>query len=120
MGRTECGRNLSSWIQELQRRHPEKDISLVVIGLEQYFRSNKTQGQKKLREAVLGEEQGGAKKKKKTIAETLPQLSRVEVEEALVHLQLSTGVCIRFLSAWKDFIEHITMATKAVAEAPFK
>lgn len=69
----------------------------------------------------MGEEQGGVRKKKKTTtAEALPQLSRVEVEEAVVHLQLNTGVCVRFLSAWKDFTEHIAMATKAVAEAPFK
>uniref|UniRef100_A0A8C6TS65 Essential meiotic structure-specific endonuclease 1 n=1 Tax=Neogobius melanostomus TaxID=47308 RepID=A0A8C6TS65_9GOBI len=119
--RTECGRTLTSWIQELQGRHPQKDISLVVIGLEQYFRSNKAQSQKKMREAVVGVEQGGAKRKKKAGAEgALPELSRVEVEEAVVHLQLTTGVCVHFLSAWKDFTEHITMATKAVAEAPFK
>ncbi|XP_033840215.1 crossover junction endonuclease EME1 [Periophthalmus magnuspinnatus] len=120
-GRAECGRTLTSWVQELQRRHPEKILSLVVLGLEQYFRSHKAQSQKKLREAVIGEEQGGAKRKKKNgAANTLPELSRVEVEEAVVHLQLHTGVCVRFLSTWKDFTEHVTMATKAIAEAPFK
>ncbi|KAJ0016395.1 hypothetical protein NQD34_014685, partial [Periophthalmus magnuspinnatus] len=119
--RAECGRTLTSWVQELQRRHPEKILSLVVLGLEQYFRSHKAQSQKKLREAVIGEEQGGAKRKKKNgAANTLPELSRVEVEEAVVHLQLHTGVCVRFLSTWKDFTEHVTMATKAIAEAPFK
>lgn len=40
--------------------------------------------------------------------------------QAVVHLQLHTGVAIRFLSTWKDFSDHITMTTKAVAEAPFK
>lgn len=120
-GRSQCGCTLTSWVQDLQKRHPERTLSLVVVGLEQYFRSNKTQSQKKLREAVVGEEQGGAKKKRKYgAAETLPEMSRVEVEEAVVHLQLHTGVSIRFLSTWKDFIDHITMATKAVAEAPFK
>uniref|UniRef100_A0A3B4B1Y6 ERCC4 domain-containing protein n=1 Tax=Periophthalmus magnuspinnatus TaxID=409849 RepID=A0A3B4B1Y6_9GOBI len=121
VSRAECGRTLTSWVQELQRRHPEKILSLVVLGLEQYFRSHKAQSQKKLREAVIGEEQGGAKRKKKNgAANTLPELSRVEVEEAVVHLQLHTGVCVRFLSTWKDFTEHVTMATKAIAEAPFK
>ncbi|KAK7919097.1 hypothetical protein WMY93_010381 [Mugilogobius chulae] len=120
-GRSECGRTLTSWIQELQRRHPEKVLSLVVIGLEQYFRSHKAQSQKKLREAVVGEEQEGAKRRKKNPpAQRLPELSRVQVEEAVIHLQLHTGVSVRFLSTWKDFTEHITMATKAVAEAPFK
>uniref|UniRef100_A0A3P8UPU6 Essential meiotic structure-specific endonuclease 1 n=1 Tax=Cynoglossus semilaevis TaxID=244447 RepID=A0A3P8UPU6_CYNSE len=40
--------------------------------------------------------------------------------QALVHLQLHTGVSVRFLSTWKDFADHIAMTTKAVAEAPFK
>ncbi|CAL9707784.1 unnamed protein product [Knipowitschia caucasica] len=120
-GRAECGCTLTSWIQLLQKRNPQKRLSLVVLGLEQYFRSHKAQSQKKLREAVVGEEGGGKRKRKNGAAPaSLPELSRVELEEAVVHLQLHTGVCVRFLSTWKDFTEHITMATKAVAEAPFK
>lgn len=42
------------------------------------------------------------------------------VHQALVDLQLQTGVQVRFLSTWKDFTDYITMLTKAVAEAPFK
>lgn len=40
--------------------------------------------------------------------------------QAVVHLQLHTGVSVCFLSTWKDFTDHIAMTTKAVAEAPFK
>lgn len=40
--------------------------------------------------------------------------------QAVVHLQLHTGVAVRFLPTWKDFCHHITMTTRAVAEAPFK
>ncbi|KAM4524550.1 crossover junction endonuclease EME1 isoform 2-T3 [Odontesthes bonariensis] len=40
--------------------------------------------------------------------------------QAVVHLQLYTGVSVHFLSTWKEFSDHITMTTKAVAEAPFK
>ncbi|XP_074519537.1 structure-specific endonuclease subunit EME1 [Halichoeres trimaculatus] len=122
-GRSESGPSLTSWVQERQKRHPDKILSLVVIDLEKYFRSNKSQSQKRLREAVTGEEQGGGKAKKRRKnggAEALPQVTRVEVEEAVVHLQLHTGVSVRFLATWKDFSDHITMTTKAVAEAPFK
>ncbi|KAM6963519.1 crossover junction endonuclease EME1 [Tautogolabrus adspersus] len=122
-GRSDSGPSLSPWVQERQRRHPDKILSLVVIDLEKYFRSNKSQSQKRFREAVAGEEQGGGKAKKRrknAAAEVLPEVSRVEVEEAVVHLQLHTGVSVRFLSTWKDFSDHITMTTKAVAEAPFK
>ncbi|XP_060884181.1 crossover junction endonuclease EME1 [Labrus mixtus] len=123
-GRSDSGPSLSSWVQEQQRRHPDKILSLVVIDLEKYFRSNKSQSQKRFREAVAGEEQGGGKAKKKRrkngAAEVLPEVSRVELEEAVVHLQLHTGVSVHFLSTWKDFADHIAMTTKAVAEAPFK
>ncbi|XP_041672522.1 crossover junction endonuclease EME1 [Cheilinus undulatus] len=122
-GRSDSGPSLTSWIQERQKRHPDKILSLVVIDLEKYFRSNKSQSRKRFREAVSGEENGGGKAKKRKKnggSEALPEVSRVEVEEAVVHLQLHTGVSVRFLSTWKDFSDHITMTTKAVAEAPFK
>ncbi|XP_040922599.1 crossover junction endonuclease EME1 [Toxotes jaculatrix] len=122
-GRSDSGPTLTSWVQEQQRRHPGKILSLVVIDMEKYFRSQKSQSQKRFREAVANEEQGGGKARKRRRnggAEVLPEVSRVEVEEAVVHLQLHTGVSVRFLSTWKDFSDHITMTTKAVAEAPFK
>uniref|UniRef100_A0A096MBS5 Essential meiotic structure-specific endonuclease 1 n=1 Tax=Poecilia formosa TaxID=48698 RepID=A0A096MBS5_POEFO len=118
-----CSPTLTSWVRERQRLHPDKRLSLAVIELESYFRARKSRSQKRLRAAVAGEEAGGGKEKKKRRsghAEKLPEVSRVEVEEAVVHLQLHTGVSVRFLSTWKEFSDHITMTTKAVAEAPFK
>ncbi|XP_034050519.1 crossover junction endonuclease EME1 [Thalassophryne amazonica] len=125
LGRSDRGPTLTSWMQERQRSCPDKILSLVVIDLEKYFRSQKSQSQKRFQEAVTGKEQApakqAAKKRKKTDeTEGLPQVSRVEVEEALVHLQLHAGVPVHFLPTWNDFSDHITMATKAVAEAPFK
>ncbi|XP_029311361.1 crossover junction endonuclease EME1 [Cottoperca gobio] len=123
-GRSGSGPTLTSWVQEQQRRHPAKILGLVVIELEKYFRSQKSQSKKRFREAVAGEEEGGGgkvkKRRKNGVAEVQPEVSRVELEEAVVHLQLHTGVSVRFLSTWKDFSDHITMTTKAVAEAPFK
>ncbi|XP_067432098.1 crossover junction endonuclease EME1 [Thunnus thynnus] len=118
-GMSDCGPTLTSWVQAQQRRHPDKILSLVVIDLEKYFRSQKSQSQKKFREAVAGGKQV-KKRRKNGGVEALPEVSRVEVEEAVVHLQLHTGIAVRFLSTWKDFSDHITMTTKAVAEAPFK
>uniref|UniRef100_A0A3Q2X385 Essential meiotic structure-specific endonuclease 1 n=1 Tax=Haplochromis burtoni TaxID=8153 RepID=A0A3Q2X385_HAPBU len=86
-------------------------------------RVNKSQKQKHFREAVAGEETGGSKakrRKKNGGACVLPEVSRVDVEEAMVHLQLHTGVSVCFFCTWRDFSDHITMTTKAVAEAPFK
>ncbi|XP_026171388.1 crossover junction endonuclease EME1 isoform X2 [Mastacembelus armatus] len=121
--RSDPGPTLTSWVQEQQKHHPDKILSLVVIDLEKYFRSQKSQSQKRFREAVMSKDHVGGKAKKRRKngeAEVLPEVSRVEVEEAVVHLQLHTGVSVRFLPTWKDFSVHITMTTKAVAEAPFK
>ncbi|XP_018543909.1 crossover junction endonuclease EME1 [Lates calcarifer] len=122
-GRSDSGPTLTSWVQQQQRRHPGKILSLVVVDMEKYFRSQKSQSQKRFREAVANEERGGGKARRRGRnggAEALPEVSRVEVEEAVVHLQLHTGVSVRFVSTWKDFSDHITMTTKAIAEAPFK
>ncbi|XP_026132819.1 crossover junction endonuclease EME1 [Carassius auratus] len=123
---TEIGISLTAWIQGLMSRNPGRTLSLVVIDIEKYFKSQNSKCLKKYREAVLGEEknmglQGGQKKRrKKDDINQLPEVSRVQVEEALVDLQLQTGVQVRFLSTWKDFTDYITMLTKAEAEAPFK
>ncbi|XP_077959121.1 uncharacterized protein eme1 isoform X3 [Gasterosteus aculeatus] len=124
-GRGLCGSGptLTSWVQQQQRRHVGKLLSLAVVELENHFRSQKSRSQKRLRQALGGEERGagkGRKRKKSGGDETRPEVSRVDVEEAVVHLQLHTGVAVRFLPTWKDFCHHITMTTRAVAEAPFK
>ncbi|XP_029383928.1 crossover junction endonuclease EME1 [Echeneis naucrates] len=122
-GWSDSGPTLTLWVQQQQRNNPGKTLSLVVIDMEKYFRSQKSQNQKRLREVAAKEQQGGGrgrKRRKNGDAEVQPQVSRVEVEEAVVHLQLHTGVSVRFLPMWKDFADHITMTTKAVAEAPFK
>ncbi|XP_037835527.1 crossover junction endonuclease EME1 isoform X2 [Kryptolebias marmoratus] len=124
-GRSDCGPTLTTWVQQQQRRHPSKVLSLAVIELEKYFRGKKSHNQKRFREreASRGEEMGTGKQKKerkKDGAELLPEVSRVDVEEALVHLQLHTSVSVQFSSTWKEFSDYIVMTTKAVAEAPFK
>ncbi|KAM9837384.1 crossover junction endonuclease EME1 [Aulostomus maculatus] len=119
LGRPSCGPTLTSWVQAHQRCQPAKILSLVVIDLEKYFRCQKSESQRKFRDAITGEEHGGVKKRKNRGAQ-LPEVSRIEVEEAVVHLQLHTGVGVRFLSAQKDFSHHIAMTSKAIAEAPFK
>ncbi|KAJ8399776.1 hypothetical protein AAFF_G00408810 [Aldrovandia affinis] len=117
----DCGPTPTAWTRRLLARSSGQTPSLAVIDLEKYFRSQKSQVQKKHRKAVLGEEQGaGKRRKRKEAGEQLPEVSRVEVEEALADLQLHTGVQVHFLPSWKEFSDYIAMSTKAVAEAPFK
>ncbi|XP_030631024.1 crossover junction endonuclease EME1 [Chanos chanos] len=122
----DCTPSLTAWTSRLLDRNAGARLNLVVIDIEKYFKSQKAKTQKRLREAVLGEGQGsnpqggGRVKKRRDGGEKLPNISRVELEEALVDLQLQTGVQVRFLSTWKDFSDYVAMSTKAVAEAPFK
>ncbi|KAL7869467.1 hypothetical protein AOLI_G00134550 [Acnodon oligacanthus] len=118
-GRTpECGISLTSWTLRLMDRNPGRNLSLVVIDIEKYFKSQNAKSRQKFRDAVLGD--GGMKKRKRKGAEEHPSVSRVEMEEALVDLQLHTGVQVHFHSTWNGFTDYVTMSTKAVAEAPFK
>lgn len=41
-------------------------------------------------------------------------------QQALVALQLHTGIQIRILESWKELGDFASIFTKAVAEAPFK
>lgn len=48
-------------------------------------------------------------------------VSRVDVEEALVDLQIKQPDCrIRMCETEEEFADLLAMLTKAVAEAPFK
>uniref|UniRef100_A0A8C9QVB5 Structure-specific endonuclease subunit EME2 n=1 Tax=Scleropages formosus TaxID=113540 RepID=A0A8C9QVB5_SCLFO len=119
----DCGQTLTGWTCLLLAQSTGHNPSLAVIDIEKYFRSQKSQNQRKYREAVQGNDltaASGKGKKKKEGCEKLPDVSRVAVEEALVDLQLRTGVQVHFLATWKDFCDYIAMSTKAVAEAPFK
>ncbi|XP_008300514.1 crossover junction endonuclease EME1 [Stegastes partitus] len=83
-GSSHHGLTLTSWVQDQQRRNPGKTLSLVVIELEKFFRSQKSQNQKRFREAVMCEETRGGKvkrKRKNDGAEVSSEVSRVEVEE---------------------------------------
>ncbi|KAF7468823.1 hypothetical protein GHT09_020127 [Marmota monax] len=51
---------------------------------------------------------------------TGPVVSRVEVEEALVDLQLHTEAQVQIVQSWKELADFACTFTKAVAEAPFK
>ncbi|XP_076856017.1 structure-specific endonuclease subunit EME1 [Brachyhypopomus gauderio] len=122
-GTADC--SLTSWVFSLKARSSSRSLTLAVIDMEKYFKTQSAKSRQKFRAAVLSEErdpepQGGVRKKRRKDTESLPEVSRVDLEEAVVHLQLHTGVQVHFHSTWKDFTNYVTMTTKAVSEAPFK
>ncbi|MGH0142202.1 UNVERIFIED_CONTAM: hypothetical protein FKN15_077838 [Acipenser sinensis] len=116
----DSGPSLISWTRSIVGMSTGRTPALAVVNMEKYFRSQKSQNQKKHRQAVLGKGEGTNKRKRRKDGELLPDVSRVDLEEALVDLQLHTEVQVRFLETWKEFSDYIAMVTKAVAEAPFK
>ncbi|XP_030064202.1 structure-specific endonuclease subunit EME1 isoform X2 [Microcaecilia unicolor] len=108
--------NLRSFVEHILVKSTGKTISLAVVQMEKYFRTQKQQ----LRNTVRTGNAQDKQKRRKGKVEVPPVLSRVDVEEALVDLQLGTGVQVRFLATWKEFADFTSMFTKAVAEAPFK
>lgn len=86
----------------------------------------KVTNQRQFRNTVLGpsssvtEKPSGRKKVNKG-PEMSVMVSRVDVEEALVDLQLRQPNCrVRMCDTEEEFAEMLSMFTKAVAEAPHK
>ncbi|XP_019349930.1 crossover junction endonuclease EME1 [Alligator mississippiensis] len=114
---------LRSFVARVMEKIPGKTLALAVVELEKYLRSHKSQSQKRPRQAVPnGSQKEGQRKRKRQKEKEAsgPEVSRLDVEEALVDLQLHTGIQVRCLENWKDLSDFATMFTKSVAEAPFK
>ncbi|XP_039596039.1 crossover junction endonuclease EME1 [Polypterus senegalus] len=113
--------SLKSWARKILEHFGKKTLTVAVVNLETYFRSQKCQSQRRFREEVLGDGDAGSKRRKRKAGEdVLPKVSRVEVEEALVDLQLLTDVQVHLSESWKAFSDYVAMVSKAVAETPFK
>ncbi|XP_053564833.1 crossover junction endonuclease EME1 [Bombina bombina] len=116
-----CGSSmmtLSSFVAHIMSSRSGKAPTMVVMEVEKYFKEQKGQSRKKMREAVRGETAGP--RRKKGAQETLPVLSRVDIEETLIQLELCTGAHVWFLETWKEFSDFVCMFTKAITEAPTK
>ncbi|KFM07823.1 Crossover junction endonuclease EME1, partial [Aptenodytes forsteri] len=113
---------LQSYIAHVMEKMPGKILALAVAEVEDYFRCLRVQSKKRLRQAAVNgnqeEEQG--KRRKKEVKDSGLEITRMDVEEALVDLQLCKQVQVSFFESWEELGEFATMFTKAVAEAPFK
>ncbi|KAM9371438.1 crossover junction endonuclease EME1 [Phaethornis superciliosus] len=110
---------LQSYVAQAVEKIPGKILALAVVGVESYFRG---QPKKRLQQAAASgntEEEQGKQRKKKAKGSGL-EITRKDVDEALVDLYLSTQVQVRLLESQEELGEFATMFSKAVAEAPFK
>lgn len=92
------------------------------------WRDVKLTEKRQFRSAVLGSsssdtENLSGKRRTKSNKESGPSVmvSRVDIEEALVALQIKKPKCrVRTCETEEEFADLLTMFTKAVAEAPYK
>ncbi|KAK2490380.1 hypothetical protein MC885_011485 [Smutsia gigantea] len=120
LGSMEKGKEtLRSFVTDITAKTEGKALSLVIVDQEKRF--SDLNPPKRRKQGVAKKEQAKEKKKRKQLeANTGPMVSRVDMEEALVDLQLHTQAQARIVQSWEELANFACTFTKAVAEAPFK
>ncbi|XP_060502372.1 structure-specific endonuclease subunit EME1 isoform X2 [Panthera onca] len=119
LGDSEKGKEtLRSFVTDTAARTAGKALSLVIVDQEKCFSAPHLPRRRK--PGVANREQAKEKKRRQPEASAGQMVSRVDVEEALVDLQLYTEAQARIVQSWKELADFACAFTKAVAEAPFK
>ncbi|XP_021086179.1 crossover junction endonuclease EME1 isoform X2 [Mesocricetus auratus] len=116
-GSTEKGKEtLEGFVTDVTAR-TGKALSLVIVDQEKCFRA---QNPPRRRKSGMANKQAKEKQQKRQESSARLMMSRVDLEEALVDLQLHTEAQARMVQSWKELADFACAFTKAVAEAPFK
>ncbi|XP_044602114.1 crossover junction endonuclease EME1 isoform X4 [Equus asinus] len=120
LGSTEKGKEtLRSFVTDITARTAGKALSLVIVDQEKSFSAPNPPRRRK--QGVANRELAKEKKQQRQReANPGPLVSRVDIEEALVDLQLHTQAQAQIVQSWKELADFACTFTKAVAEAPFK
>ncbi|XP_048221581.1 crossover junction endonuclease EME1 [Perognathus longimembris pacificus] len=108
---------LRGFVTDITARTEGKALSLVIVDQEKYFSA---QNPPRRRKQGVANKQAKEKKQQRRESSTGPVVSRVDMEEALVDLQLHTEAQARIVQSWKELSDLACAFTKAVAEAPVK
>ncbi|CAG2065200.1 unnamed protein product [Timema podura] len=114
-----ANRELCAHIQAIQTVLPNKTLTLVVYGTEQYFRFQKKRKNCEMRGQVLGVNELQNKPHHMSSVEEIPRVTRQILEEVLAEVQLFTGCCVRLVESPPELGALVVYFTKAVAEMPF-
>ncbi|XP_077020866.1 structure-specific endonuclease subunit EME1 isoform X2 [Tamandua tetradactyla] len=112
---------LWSFVTDVTAKTAGKALTLVIVDQKKSFSAQCTPRRRK--QEVTNRKQAKEKKQhRQPEANAGPRalMSRVEMEEALVDLQLQTEAQARILQSWKELADFACAFTKALAEAPFK
>lgn len=113
--------SLGEHLLSIQGVYPGKHLSYVVYGLEKYFKKEKSRVNAQYRALVLGSQQAtGRKTKKPGGAYEGPSLTRKDIQEAVVPLQLDHGVTFATKETPQELAEYLVKFTRALAERPHR
>lgn len=113
--------SLGEHLLSIQGVYPGKQLSYIVYGLEKYFKKEKSRVNAQYRALVLGSQQAAARKTKKPGgAYDGPPLTRKDIQEAVVPLQLDHGVTIATKETPQELAEYLVKFTRALAERPHR
>ncbi|CAL8091146.1 unnamed protein product [Orchesella dallaii] len=116
---------LTDWVKGIKKKHPDKQLTLLVHGFESYIKKVQKRVQKEYRDRVLKGDKAAAgdktKKKRKVDPSKEPiQLTRNEIQSAFIRLQLQTGINYRCFENASDLCNLLFQYAKSIGDAPFK
>ncbi|KAL4240071.1 crossover junction endonuclease eme1 [Mactra antiquata] len=117
-GQLNEGLTFRDYVIQIESCLPDKTVTFIVFGMEQYFRDLKSKTQRKYKQAVQGSSNNTKKSNKDMVA--MVTVSRVDVEEALTDTLLQTGCTTFMLEKPEEVADFIRRFSKAVAERPAK
>lgn len=106
-----CEQTLLDYVANIKSIFPLMKITCVTLGLEDYFRE-KAEDRKKRKDSQVP--------KSVKDGQTLKNVSRKDIEEAIIEVQLQADVNFKLLDKLSQFVDLLSMYTKAIAEAPLK
>lgn len=110
--------SLSEYMISVGGVYPEKLLTYVVYGLEKYFKQAKSRANAEYRALVLGSQQV-VRRRKPGVYDGVP-LTRRDIQETLVPLQLDSGVTFATKESPRELAEYLAKFTRALAERPHR
>ncbi|WAQ96741.1 EME1-like protein [Mya arenaria] len=118
-GLSDSGITLQEYVSHMKSSLAGKNISVVVLGVEQYFRDLKSYTNKKFKSAVQSKSASTSSKPTKSVSPAL-SVSRVDMEETTADTLMHAD-CMTFMhDSPEEVADMVRRFSKAVAERPAK
>ena len=115
--------DLVAFVENLSKRHPGKNITIIITGMQSYFRNIESKKHSNFKAQIMGDDK---KKKSKRKSFGLPVMTETELSETLIDLEFRTRMTgkatVQTVLCEKpnDVIIQIAAYSKSVAESKNK